>query len=69
MYLRVPDMESGLFRRVWNLIGIFDGVVPIVFYDSKRKKYERVHGVCVDASSFVLRELSELLGEENVILR
>ena len=69
LYLRVPDMESGLFRRVWNLIGIFDGVVPIVFYDSKRKKYERVHGVCVDASSFVLRELSELLGEENVILR
>jgi DNA polymerase-3 subunit alpha len=66
VYLRVPDLQSELYRKARNLVDIFEGSVPIIFYDTSRSIYQPYeHGL--DATDFVLNELVFLLGKENVV--
>lgn len=66
LYLRVPDMEGELFRKARNLVDIFEGNVPVIFYDASDKKYH-AYSVFADADAFVVGELKKLLGDGNVI--
>ena len=68
LYLRVPDCESEATKRCLALCRIFEGEVPVVLYDSKKKTYLS-SGVGIGLTPFVLNELKELLGEENVALK
>lgn len=66
LYLRVPDMSCHLFRKVQNLIDIFDGFLPVIFYDSSTQKYiPAAHDISLSPVCFA--ELKLLLGEENVV--
>lgn len=71
LYLRVPSTAEDdlLYRRARNLVQIFDGMLPCVFYDSDAKKYLREQALGVDASPYVVAQLRELLGDENVVLK
>lgn len=69
IFLRVPSIESREARKAINLIEIFDGSVPVVFYDSETGKYVGRGDLHLDATPFVVNELKELLGAENVVLR
>ncbi len=66
LFLRVPDMNSEVYRKAVNLVEIFDGTVSVIFYDSSKSAYVPFAGK-IDASDFVLRELTALLGMENVV--
>ena len=68
LYLRVPDTEGIPYRKAINLAGIFDEglLVPLVFYNSSTKSYEPYpKGIAL--SPFVMQQLIDLLGKENVI--
>ena len=68
LYLRVPDKTGELYCKAKNLTEIFDGAFPLAFYDSSAKQYDFDHpGVMLNDT--LLRELTDLLGKENVILK
>ena len=68
LYLRVPDTECTLYRKALNLAEIFDEglCVPLVFYNSATKAYIP-HQKGIALSPFVMGQLIDLLGKENVI--
>ena len=68
LYLRVPDTQGTLYRKALNLAEIFDEglCVPLVFYNSETKAYiPQEKGIAL--SPFVMQQLIDLLGKENVI--
>ena len=66
VFLRVPDVQCILYQKTRNLVDIFEGTVPVIFYDSSREIYQPYeHGV--DATDFVLKELISILGKDNVV--
>ena len=68
LFLRVPGKDSLAFAKAENLALIFEGDFPTFFYYADEKKYEsKPIGVYLD--DYVLSQLKELLGEENVILK
>lgn len=68
LFLRVPKEQSEHYFKALNLVELFEGDFPAYFYFADEKRYDTVpHGVLM--SDYVLRELSVLLGEENVILK
>ena len=72
VYLRVDkadESDSG-FRKALNLVNIFcDGMSEVVFYDKSKSEYIKLNGVRLMATGFVVNELKELLGDENVVLK
>jgi DNA polymerase-3 subunit alpha len=68
LFLRVPDRESVLFRKAENLIAIFEGTLPVQFYDGAAASYFPAAGRLA-LTPYVYRELCALLGEENVVVR
>lgn len=72
VYLRVDRADENCreFRKAVNLAGIFcDGTTEVIFYDKSKSAYVKMNGVRLAASPFVVNELRELLGEENVVVR
>jgi len=69
LYLRVPSVDSTEYRRALALVEIFDGAVPVVFYDMSEKKYLKISGRGVADTQFVISELTELLGSVNVVIK
>jgi hypothetical protein len=66
VYIRVPDLECELFKKARNIVEIFEGNVRVIFYDSSRSKAVNFpQGI--DATSYVISELTMLLGKENVV--
>lgn len=68
LYLRVPSLLSDEFNRAKNLVEIFEGSVSVIFYDTSTKQYKS-SGLGFDATDYTLKQLSDLLGEENVVLK
>lgn len=72
IYLRVDSADENCreFRKAVNLVEIFcDGMTDVIFYDKSKSAYVKMNGVRLAASPFVVNELRELLGEENVVVR
>ena len=68
LYLKVPDMEGKLFRKALNLVELFVGMTPVVFYDASTKAIRKYnHGI--DALPYVVEEMNLLLGEGNAVLK
>ena len=68
IFLRVPDMTCHTFRKVENIIAIFDGFLPVIFYDNSTQTYIP-HSHRVSLSPACYAELKLLLGDENVVLK
>ncbi len=68
VYLRVPDMSCVVYKKAKNIVDIFDGNIPVIFYDSSNKSY-KPYSIGLDVSPFVLAELKGILGEENVVAK
>ena len=72
VYLRVESADESCreFRKAVNLAEIFcDGMTEVIFYDKSKSAYVKMNGIRLAASPFVVNELRELLGEENVVVR
>lgn len=69
LYLRFESKDSEAYRKVANLLEIFDdGSFPIVIYDKSTNTYTPYpHGVYM--SDYVRREIEAILGAENVVPR
>ena len=68
MYLKVPDKEGEIFEKVMNILAIFEGPTPVIFYSEKEKKYEK-YSVGADVRPHMLAYLKKLLGENGVVLK
>ena len=69
LYLRIEDKNSEKTVRALAIVDIFSGSVPVVLYDMSKKQYFRLSNKHISADDFVLRELGEILGSENVVFK
>ncbi len=69
IYLRVSSVTSREALKAINLIEIFDGTVPVIFFETESGKYTARKDLLLDASPFVINELKKVLGEENVVTK
>jgi DNA polymerase III alpha subunit len=68
IYLRVPDTDSREYKKAVNLIEIFTGSVPVIFFDVKKTSYSQYEkGIAL--TDFVAAELRGILGEKNVVIK
>ena len=56
------------YKKAYNLASIFEGRVALIFYDTSSGKYISTN-MGVDATNYVVNELVEILGEDNVVLK
>ncbi len=68
LYLRVPDFFCVKWQKAKNILDIFEGTLPVSVYDSSAAKYQRLD-MGFDCSAFTVKELVDILGEENVVLK
>ncbi len=68
LYLRVPKKDSAEFKKAENLIEIFPGFTPVMFYDTENGKYFACEKG-MQVTEFLLAELCEYLGKENVVYK
>ena len=57
------------WRRADALIDIFSGQTRVVVYESGTGKYASMSNKGVTADEFVIGELNEVLGGDNVVLK
>ena len=69
LYMKVSSVDSTEFKKICAFIEIFKGNFPVIIYDESSGKKYRSSALNVDISEFTLRELMEILGEENVVLK
>ena len=68
LFLRVSGRESREFMKTVNLIDIFEGQTQVVFYTADDKNYFS-YSRPIAASDFVISELKEILGDDNVVIK
>ena len=68
LYIKVPDMESIEFQKTMNIIEIFDGSTPVVFFDGSTRKYISC-SVGIELSDFVMVRIKRIVGKENAIYK
>jgi len=68
LYLRLPDLVGTQYAKAKNLLEIFDGETPVIFYDTSKASYVP-YGAGASVDAFLLSELCALLGKENVVAR
>ena len=68
IYLRAKNETEPMFRRAKAVCSIFSGAVPVIFYFNDSREY-KPSGLFLNPTEFVLGELKELLGDENVVIR
>ncbi|MBQ9778619.1 MAG: hypothetical protein IJW22_06810, partial [Clostridia bacterium] len=68
LYLRVPSMSDPRWRRARNILEIFEGSLPVSVYDASKSSYEKQQ-IGFDCTAYTLRELAEILGDDNVVLK
>ncbi len=67
LFIRVENFDSDSYKKAKNLVDIFDGDTQIVFFDMSTAKY-MAYERGGDAS-VLQKRLSDILGEENVVLK
>ena len=68
LFLRVPSRKDAKYLKALNLCELFEGEFPSFFYFADEKSYDTApHGVAM--SDYVMRQMTDLLGAENVILQ
>lgn len=67
LFLRVATTSSREAQKAINLVKIFEGDVPVIFYETEGGRYVKRADLGTDATPFVVSELKKLLGDENVV--
>ena len=69
LYLKVPSRQGRQMERAQNLLEIFEGPTPVyVFFQDTQKVSLAPRSLWIFVNDVLLRQLAELLGEENVRL-
>ena len=65
--IRVPSRQSREYAKVVNLLGIFDGDIPVLLYLTDTKQYLRApRHLYASGHPLLLEELERLVGKGNV---
>ena len=70
LFVKLDLGDEALKKRVFSLISIFDdGEDFALFYDTSRGDYDRDTALRCSAGDFLVAQLREILGDENVVVR
>ncbi len=70
LFLRLPTKEYVNMQKVQDLVSIFEGGVPLCYFYEDSKKYESApRSQWVQPNEMLLKELKQLLGDANVVLK
>ncbi len=69
LFIKIDREGSKMFNRIVSLVDIFSGDTEVIFYDSQTQKYVKSENLRAVANDFLIKEISELIGAENVILK
>jgi len=69
LFIRVKNTEVPEYTKALCLVEIFAGETEVMFYDMSTGKYNRLTSFGADLGSCLVRELREILGDENVVLK
>ena len=70
LYIRIDNLQSEKFKKVKNLLEIFDGNTQVVFrLTDTGKKVSAPRSLWVMLNEPLVRELKYILGDENVFVR
>ena len=70
LYIRVDSFNSDAYKRAISVLQIFDGTVPVRVYSLNDKQLlQAPKKMWVNISDFLLGELNEILGNENVVVK
>ena len=68
LYLKVPSLDSDEHKKCENLIEIFPGSTPVVYFESSTKKYfSRSGGIAL--SDYLMTVLKNYVGDGNAIFK
>ncbi len=68
LYLKVPSMDSTEYKKCENLIEIFPGMTPVVYFDASSRKYiSRTPGIAL--SDFLMKTLRQYVGDSNAVYK
>ena len=68
LYLRLPNSQGVLYRKALNLVELFPGQTPVVFYDGESKTYRAWRGG-IAMTDYLMGQFIRLLGGDNVIFK
>lgn len=68
VYLRINSLDDPMYKRAEAVCGIFDGKIPVILYPMDTMKYTGT-SLRISPTDFVIGELRELLGDENVVVK
>ena len=61
--------DEKLLRRLESIFAIFDGAVPVVYYNTVTSSYVKNTGLATSASPMALSVLRGILGDDSVVLK
>jgi hypothetical protein len=68
LYLRLPDSQGALYRKALNLVELFPGQTPVVFYAGESKTYRAWRGG-IALTDYLMGQFIRLMGDDNVIFK
>ncbi len=69
LYIRFDMTDEKLLRRLESIFVIFDGAVPVVYYNTATSSYVKNTGLATSASPMALSVLRGILGDDSVVLK
>ena len=70
LYLRLDNLDGELYRRAFQVLDIFEGRTPVVFYLTDNKKsFIAPEKMWVSLNDVMINELRRRLGDENVVIK
>ncbi len=67
LYIRLPSRECGQYAKVINLLGIFDGDMPVILYlEDVKQKLQVPRRLFTSGHPLFFEELERLVGKENI---
>ena len=69
LYLKVESLECEACRRVISILEIFEGNLPVVFYDASKQKYVKAVGRSTVIQPTMLSLIKQILGDSAVVLK
>ncbi len=68
IYLRVDNMTCHQYLKAKNIVDIFEGNTQVIFYNREVGQYIAYIGRLA-ATDYIVNELKEILGDDNVVLK
>ncbi len=70
IFIRIDGNDSRKMNKAKNLISIFNGNIPVYFYDVNNKKYEFLGTeYLTEPNEPMIEELRRIFGNENIVLQ